>query len=141
MTKRIIPAISNRNASQGQNLFFSFREGHKHSTLKRNCIKMKVKTNAESCSNFLSFVPKLRCSQKKSPKISFYVSISVPNVFEQSRRTFLGNLHYSLKTRNRRWVEGWTSPSYSIVSVRKAYCGAFSFSAVLTSSSKFQLYF
>ena len=95
MTKRIIPAISNRNASQGQNLFFSFREGHKHNTLKRNCIKMKVKTNAESCSNFLSFVPKLRCSLKKnllleSPLMyQFPSQMSLSNLAELFLVTFI----------------------------------------------------
>ena len=37
----------------------------KHSTLKRNYIKIKVKMNAESSSDYLSFVSKLWCSLKK----------------------------------------------------------------------------
>ena len=69
---------------------------------------MKVKMNAESCSAYLSFVPKLRCSPKKksSPRISSYLSISAPNVFHQSRGTLLRNLYYSQKTGNRRWTAG-----------------------------------
>ena len=58
-------ATSNRNGLQGQNLFCYFRKSRKHNTLKKNCIKMKVKMNAESCSAYLSFVPKLKCSLKK----------------------------------------------------------------------------
>ena len=57
--------MSNRNALQGQNLFCYFRKGRKHSTLKRNWVKMNVRMNAESCSDFLNFVPKLRGSPKK----------------------------------------------------------------------------
>ena len=57
-----------------------------------------------SCSDFLSFVVKFRCSLKKSSKISSYLSISAPNVFQQSRGTLLRNLHYSQKTGNRRWA-------------------------------------
>ena len=61
---------------------------------------------AESCSDFLSFVPKLRCSLKKrsSPRVSSYLLISAPNVFQQSRGTLLRNLHYSQKTGNCRWA-------------------------------------
>ena len=56
---------------------------------------------AESCSDFSSFVPKLRCFlKKKSSRISSYLSIFAPNVFQQSRGTLLRNLHYSQKTGN-----------------------------------------
>ena len=57
---------------------------------------MKVKMNPKSCSDFLSFVLKLRCSLKKK---GFLVesphSYRFPpqNVFQQPRGTLLRNLH------------------------------------------------
>ena len=61
-------AMSYQNALPGKNSFCYFRKGRKHGTLKKNCIKIKVRMNAEFCSDFLSFVPKLRCSLEKQKK-------------------------------------------------------------------------
>ena len=66
---------------------------------------------AKFCSYFLLFVPKFRCSLKKGLPLESrsYSSIFAPNIFQQSRATPLRNPHYSQKTGNRRWAEGWIS--------------------------------
>ena len=66
------------------------------------CPKKKKKKGLHQfpCSDFLSFVPKLR----SSPEISSYLLILAPNVFQQFRGTLLHNLHYSQKTANCRWA-------------------------------------
>ena len=160
--------MSNRNASQGQSLFYYFRKvanilpekklHKKESKNERRILlrllkfltklrcSLKIKwsssiflfrfpfsvpsSNKEkglhrfSYSDFLSFVPKLRCSLKKwSSRISPYLSISAPNVFQQSCRPLLRNLHYSQKTENRRWAAlnwaaDWTTLALTMVTCR-----------------------
>ena len=89
----------------------------------RHLIKKKKSLYLFSCSDFLSFVPKLRCSLKKwSSRIS-YLSISAPNVFQQSCRPLLRNLHYSQKTENRCWAAlkraaNWTTLALTMVTCR-----------------------
>ena len=84
---------------------------------------------AESCSDVLSFVPKLSCSLKKKKLFScsdffiYFLLLESPLIYRfppqmSPRGSLLRNLHYSQKLeivagphQNLKWAAGWTSLS------------------------------